>query len=202
LTLSGRLDYFGSSVQKAFSAHSITIRILLEALRTLLLPWYLQVKFVHLFMIAMWSFSTAVAYRNFIVPAFRAWQRDPDNAAAIARRNEFMERFDNGAVLEHIAFPFVLLSGLLLVWLAGWSWQEVNWLSLKLGIVLFIFVPMEIVDYYLSHMGGNKRKIRATGNSSRYEALTQFHWRFFRVSTPLIIVLVPLVFYLAVTKPI
>ena len=32
--------------------------------------------------------------------------------------------------------------------------------------------------------------------------MTRFHWQFFRVSTPLIIVLVPLVFYLAVTKPI
>ncbi len=120
------------------------------------MPWYLQVKFIHLFTVAMWSFSTAVAYRNFIVPAFRAWQREPDNGAAIARRNEFMERFDQGAVLEHVAFPLVLLSGLLMVWLAGWSWQGLNWLSLKLGIVLIIFVPVEIIDYYISHLGGNK----------------------------------------------
>ncbi len=188
MTLSRRVDYFGSSVQRTFAVASITIRILLEELRTLLLPWYLQVKFVHLFMVAMWSFSTAVAYRNFIVPAFRAWQRDPHNATAIARRNEFMERFDKGVVLEHIAFPIVLLSGLLMVWLAGWSWRELNWLSLKLGIVLIIFVPLEIIDYYISHLGGNKKNIRATSNTARYEAMTRFHWQFFRVSTPLIIV--------------
>ena len=120
-------------------------------------------------MVALWAFSTAVAYRNYIVPAFRAWQREPDNPVAIARRNEFMERFDRGAVLEHVAFPFVLLSGLLMVWLAGWSWQDVNWLSLKLGIVLIIFVPVEIVDYYISHMGGTSGKFapRATSRATR-----------------------------------
>jgi hypothetical protein len=166
------------------------------------MPWYLQVKFIHLFMVAMWSFSTAVAYRNYIIPAFRAWLREPDNTAAIARRNEFMERFDRGAILEHIAFPVVLLSGVLMVWLAGWSWREVNWLSVKLGIVLVIFLPVEIIDYYISHLGGNKQKIRATGNMLRHEAMTRFHWQFFQVSTPLIIVFVPLVFYLAVTKPV
>lgn len=149
----------------------------------------------------MWSFSTAVAYRNFIIPAFRAWQRNPDNEQVIARRNAVMERFDQGAVLEHIAFPIVLASGLLMVWLAGWSWQEVNWLSLKLGVVLGIFLPLEIIDYYLSHFGGNKKNIRAAGNMLRYEAMIRFHWQFFRVSTPVIIVFVPLLFYLAVTKP-
>ena len=166
------------------------------------MPWYLQVKFIHLFMVAMWSFSTVVAFRNFIVPAFRAWQRDPENARVVAKRNDCMERFDKGAVLEHFAFPVVLLSGLLMVWLAGWNWQEVNWLSLKLGIIVLVFLPMEIIDFYISHLGGNKRKIRATGNTHRYEAMTRFHWQFFRVTTPLVIVFIPLLFYLAVTKPV
>jgi hypothetical protein len=151
--------------------------------------------------VGLWAFSTAVAYRNYIVPAFRAWQRQPDNAAAIARRNDVMERFDRGVILEHVAFPLVLASGLLMVWLAGWSWREVNWLSLKLGIVFLIFVPMEILDYYLSHFGGNKKNIRLAGDAGRYEAMTRLHWQFFRVSTPLVIVFVPVLFYLAVTKP-
>lgn len=174
----------------------------MEELRSLLLPWYLQIKFIHLLMVAMWSFSTAVAYCYYIIPAFRAWQGNPDNAAALARRNEFMERFDTGAVLEHVAFPLLLLTGLLMVWLADWPWREVNWLGLKLGIVLLIFLPMEVVDYYISHLGGNKRRIRAAGNAQRYEKMIRFHWQFFRVSTPLIVVFVPLVFYLAVAKPV
>ena len=173
----------------------------MEELRTVLMPWYLQVKFVHLFMVAMWSFSTAVAYRNYIIPAFRAWQREPGSADRIARRNDFMERFDKGAVLEHIAFPLVLVTGITMVWLAGWPWLALNWLGLKLLIIGVIFVPMEVVDYYISHGGGNKRKIRQSGDMQRYERMTLFHWRFFKVTTPLVVIFVPLLFLIAVTKP-
>lgn len=38
---------------------------------------------------------------------------------------------------------------------------------------------MEAVDYYISHMGGNKRRIRHSGDMQRYEAMTLFHWGFF-----------------------
>ena len=173
----------------------------MEELRILLQPWYLQIKFLHLLMVAMWSFSTMVAYRNFILPVFLAWQRTPDDAARVAARDRAMERFDNGAIIEHIAFPIVILSGLLLVWVAGWDWHSVNWLSVKLAVILVVFVPMETVDYHLSHFRGNKRKIRLSGDSERYESTIQFHWRFFRITTPLVIVFIPLLFYLAVTKP-
>jgi hypothetical protein len=173
----------------------------LDELRTLLLPWYLQVKFVHLFMVSMWSFSTAVAYRNYILPSFLAWERNPSDEAAIATRDKAMERFDNGVILEHIAFPIALLTGLTLVWLAGWDWQSVNWLSVKLGIIVLIFLPIELLDYHLSHFKGNKRKIRLSGDLQHYEDTIRFHWKFFRVSTPLIVVFIPLLFYLAVTKP-
>lgn len=173
----------------------------MDELRSLLLPWYLQIKFVHLLMVAMWSFSTVVAFRNYLAPAFLAWSKNTEQPELIARRNEAMERFDNGAQLEHFAFPLVLITGLLMVWLAGWSWQQVSWLSLKLGIVLLVFIPIEILDYYLSHFGGNKRRIRAAGNNQRYERMIRIHWKFLRISTPLVLVFIPVLFYLAVTKP-
>lgn len=173
----------------------------LEALRTALIPYYLHVQFLHLLSVAIWSFSTTVAFRNFIIPAFRAWQRDPHNPVCIARRNEFMERFDKGVILEHIAFPVLVITGLMLVWLAGWQWRELNWLTIKLVIIAIVFIPVEIADYYLSHLGGNKKKIRAAGNSERYEVMVMCHWRFLKMTTPLVVFLVPLLFYLAVTKP-
>ena len=173
----------------------------MEDLRIALAQYYLQIKFVHLLMVGLWSFSTVVAYINYVVPAFKAWQRDPQNPKLIARRNDFMERFDRGVTVEHVAFPLLLASGLLMVWIAGWSLTQVSWLTIKLGIVVVIVVPMELVDYYISHFDGNKARIRATGNTQRYEAMMRFHWLFFRVTTPLIVVFVPLLFYLAVTKP-
>lgn len=153
-------------------------------------------------MVAMWSFSTAVAYRNYILPAFHGWLKEPDNEARIARRNDAMERFDRGAVLEHFAFPVVLITGLLMVWTAGWDWQALNWLGVKLLIVAIVFVPMECMDYYISHGGGNKHRIRLTGDTARYERMIRFHWQFFRITTPLVVVLIPLLFYLAVAKPV
>jgi hypothetical protein len=131
----------------------------LEELRSFPLPWYLQIKFFHLLMVAMWSFSTAVAFRDYPAPVFRAWSRNPERHDLVARRDEAIERFDNGAVLEHIAFP-----------------------------------PMEILDYYLSHFGGNKGKIRTACNTQRYEQMILLHWKFLRVSTPLVIVFIPAIF--------
>jgi hypothetical protein len=195
--------YYVCRVRKNTKTHSLKTRqgLSLEELRTLLQPWYLQIKFIHLLMVAMWSFSTAVAYRNFIVPIFRAWQADPGNIAHIANRDEAIERFDRGAILEHVAFPIVLTSGLLMVWLAEWNWHSVNWLTLKLVVILVIFLPMEAVDYHLSHFRGNKRRIRLLGDTQRYESTVRFHWRFFRITTPLVVVFIPLLFYLAITKP-
>lgn len=173
----------------------------MEELRAALAPYYLQIKFVHLLMIAVWSFSTMVAYRNYVYPAFLSWQKRPDDPARIARRNDAMERFDRGVEIEHFAFPMAVLSGLLLVWIAGWPLANLSWLSLKLGILLLIFLPVEIVDYYLSHFGGNKARLRASGDLQRYESMTRFHWRFLRFTTPLVILFIPAIFYLAVTKP-
>lgn len=34
----------------------------MDELRALLQPWYLQIKFIHLLFVMIWSFSTAVAY--------------------------------------------------------------------------------------------------------------------------------------------
>ncbi|MEH6583646.1 MAG: hypothetical protein V7754_17045 [Halioglobus sp.] len=173
----------------------------MEALRQLLLPFYLEVKTAHLLAVGMWSFSTAVAFRDYLVPAFRAWLRTPDDADCIARRNDAMERFDRGAQLEHWAFPLVLITGIMMVWLANWPIQEISWLSAKLALILIIFIPMEIIDYHISHFGGNKTKIKARGGPLEYEKMILWHWQFFRVTTPIVVTLIPLTFYLAVSKP-
>lgn len=169
---------------------------LFEALQT----HYLNIKFLHVISVAMWSFSTAVAYRDYIVPAFKSAGRHPDDPERIARRNWAMERFDKGAILEHVAFPLVLITGAIMFWTGDWSLASWSWFSAKMLIVALIFFPIEVVDYYISHFGGNKAKIRATGNMERYEAMMQFHWLFFRVTAVLIVIFIPLTYYLAITK--
>lgn len=174
----------------------------MEELRVLLTPYYLEVKTLHLLSIAVWSFSTAVAYRDYVLPAFLSWQADRDNREKRARRDWIIERFDRGAQLEHVAFPIAILTGLTLVWLSGWSLVVLNWLTLKVAIMVLVFIPVEFVDYYLSHFGGNKRRIRSQGDGLTHERMVLLHWRFLRLTAPLVIVFVPLLFYLAVVKPV
>lgn len=172
----------------------------MEELRTLLLPWYLQIKFVHLLFVMIWSFSTAVAYSWYVRSAWLGWQHNKDDPQRLERRNWAMEQFDKGAVLEHIAFPIVLITGGTMFWLAGWGTSS-HWLMAKLLLITLIFVPMEIFDYWISHFGGSKEQWRLKGDMKRYEKLMQWHWRFFQITTPLVIIVIPIIIYLAVTKP-
>lgn len=111
-----------------------------------------------------------------------------------------MERFDDGAILEHIAFPMVLASGILLMLIGGWS-PVYGWFALKLVLVVLVFLPIEILDYYLAHFGGNKEKIRLSSNIDQYEPTIRRHWYFLVLSTPIVIVSITFAVYLAITKP-
>jgi len=171
-----------------------------EPVREFLLPYYLHIKAVHLFFVAMWMWSTAAAYAYYLVPVFKAWRRNPQDAGVLAMRDWAIERFDQGATYEHIAFPAILLTGPLLYFVAGWS-TEAGWLALKLLIVLGIFLPIEILDYHLSHFGGSKRNVRRRNDLAAYERAVHRHWLFLILSSPVVMVFIILVVALAVTKP-
>lgn len=173
---------------------------MLDAVRETLYPWYLQIKFLHVFFAMIWAFSTAVAYTYYVKGAFLRWERSPQDPEAVQRRNRAIELFDRGAVLEHVAFPVILITGPLMYWLGPWS-TESSWLMIKLAIVAAIFVPMEIFDYWLSHFGGNKERLRRRNLPDRYERAVRLHWTFLKVSTPLVMLFVPVIVYLAVVKP-
>lgn len=171
-----------------------------------LAPHYTTLKFVHLLFATMWLWSTSVAYINYVVPAVRRWLADPHCPEHIDKRNEALERFDNGVVLEHIAFPIVLLSGLLLLLVGPWGLHN-GWLITKLCLIVLVFIPIEVYDYWLSHFGGNKRRARlASGldarDCPRYEALVRTHIWFLTVTTPVIAVAGVTVVYLATAKPV
>lgn len=172
----------------------------MEAVRQLLLPYYLEIKFVHLFFVMMWSWSTAVAYTWFVKSAFLRWERNPDDPKAKERRDWTLEQFDKGVVMEHIAFPMILLTGPLLYWLGGWQ-LSAHWLALKLILITVIFLPMEAIDYWVSHFGGNKTKLRKAGDQQRFEAIVQWHWKFLKTSTPIVGLFIPAIIFLAVVKP-
>src|SRR3546814_13627256 len=85
--------------------------MIMDALRQWLSPWYLEIKFVHLAAVMALLWSTSVAYVHYLLPAFRAWRRHPDDEGVIALWAWVMDRFDRGALIEPIAFSLVMISG-------------------------------------------------------------------------------------------
>jgi hypothetical protein len=173
---------------------------MLEEIRVALLPFYLTIQFVHVLFMAVWFMSTAVAYTWFVQVAFLQSEKNPDDEELKRRKDWVLKQFDKGVSLEHIAFPLLLLTGILLYWLAAWE-ISLNWLGVKLLIVIFIFVPMEIMDYWLAHFGGNKSYLQKQGDRQRYEKIVRWHWQFLRKSTPIVATFIPVIIFLAVVKP-
>ncbi len=173
---------------------------MLQSAQTFLAEYYLQIKFVHVVFAAMWFWSTSVAYTYYLVPLFRDWLKNPHDPDRVRLRNWAMERFDDGAVLEHIAFPILLITGPMLMIAGGWSPAQ-GWFAMKLVLVVMIFIPVEAMDYYLAHFNLNKARIRATGTPEAYEKAIRLHWWFLVLTTPVVIVSITLIFYLAIVKP-
>jgi len=173
---------------------------MIALLQSILGPYYLFLKLIHLIAVTVWLWSTAVGYAFYLVPVFKAWRRNPEDLEIIALRDWVMERFDHGVIYEHIAFPMVVLTGPLLWITGGWD-LAAGWFLLKLLIVISIFVPMEVCDYYLSHLGGNKQRLRESGDAQRYERGIHRHWWFLLITSAPIVVFGVLVMFLAVTKP-
>lgn len=173
---------------------------MIEAIRETLGPWYVYIKFVHVLAVMIWGWSTMVGFGWYLRPMYIKWLRNPGDEVARERRNWAMEHFDRGVVPEHVAFPIVIVTGLLMFVVGDWH-LGMNWLTFKLALVFGIFVPMEAVDYYLSHFGGNKEKIKKSGDMERYEKMIRVHWKFFIVTTPLVAIFIPTIIFLAIVKP-
>lgn len=171
----------------------------METLRLELLPYYAEIKFLHVSAVMAWIWSTSVAYLHYLVPAFRAWRTHPDDPGVLAMRDWVIDRFDRGAIIEHTAFPIVITTGPLLFWLGAWS-TNATWLTFKLLIVVGIFLPIEVFDYHLSHFAGNKRKALARGGEAERLRKLHQHWWFLLITTPTIIFFTLIVVFLAITK--
>jgi hypothetical protein len=173
----------------------------MEPLRQAILPFFFWIKAVHVISAAIWSFSTAVAFTNYVKPAIARWRRNPDDPEARARLREFMERFDRGVVLEHVAFVSLVATALLMIWIRDVGLLRWSFIPFKFWIGVLVILPMEALDVWLAHLGGNKRGLRNTADDARYEQVMGWHLLFLRVTEPLVIVLIPTFFVIAIVKP-
>ena len=72
---------------------------------------------------------------------------------------------------------------------------------MKLVLIVLVFLPIEIADFYLAHFGGNKERLRRAGDEVAYERAIHLHWWFLITTTPIVIVSITFAFYLAIVKP-
>ncbi len=171
----------------------------MEELRAGLAPWYSYVKAIHVLSAAIWGFSTAVAWAFYLKPALASARRHPDDPTRRARRNELMERFDRGASFEHVALVVLVVTAVLMLWLGRVDLTQWSFITAMLWLGILVILPMEAVDIWLSHMGGSKAHARE--DPERYERLMELHWIFFRITEPLVVILVPTMFVIAIAKP-
>ena len=148
---------------------------MIEELRAAIGPYYLYIKAVHVVSAAIWGFSTAVAWSFYVKPVVAASRRRPESQSLHLRRNDFMERFERGAWLEHVAFLLLVLTAALLLWIGQVDLTRWSFITLLLWLGILVILPMEVLDIHLSHMGGNKRHLRAAGDAERYERMLERH---------------------------
>jgi hypothetical protein len=80
------------------------------------------------------------------IAAARARGSDQDRELVLRRRLSVVL----GA--EHLAFVCVLVSGALLMREHGWRLDHPRWLTLKLGVVGFLLVPLEGMHAFIAHV--------------------------------------------------
>ena len=166
-----------------------------------LVPYYLYFKFFHIFFVLMWAMSAVGAYIFYLRSTIYEFEKRPEDKELERRLVWAYEQFDKTVILEHIAFPAVLISGLLMYFGSGWSLDQ-QWMLVKLAIVFGFFLPLEILDIWISHVLGPRVSKNRNTDQLGWDRGRALHWTFLKVSSPMIRITVPTVVFLAVVKPV
>ena len=106
-------------------------------------------------------------------------------------------------VLEHVAFLLLLITGVLLMREHGWGLTRARWLTLKLGLVAFLVVPLEGMHAFIAH-GFIARGLRQTSNPPLAKDLARglgVEEMLRALAIPLFGIGLPLLVWLSVKKP-
>jgi uncharacterized membrane protein len=120
-----------------------------------LMVYYPYIKFIHLFSVMIWGMSAVGAYVYYFRTTLSEVKKDSQNMELQQGLIWAYEQFDKTVVLEHIAFPVALIIGLLMFVMAGWTTDN-SWILVNLVIVVGFFIPLEVLDVWISHVLGPK----------------------------------------------
>ncbi len=143
------------------------------------------------------AFLWLAAATSYPVLVLRARRRGPAAELVARRRLQSLIAFQAGS------FALVLLSGYALMRAHGWSLAYPRWLALKIGLVLFLFLPIEA---FLAYVGAAwiRPGLHAASSSALPKELTRgasMQEMVWAIAVPLAGLALPLVLWLSLTRP-
>lgn len=154
---------------------------------------YEAVKFFHIVFLVLWLGPATGAY-------WIVLRMGKQNSSDITLRLE--KFFEEMLLVEHFAFFGLLATGL-------WLWHKIQiplhdlrWLEWKMLPVALVFV-IEIFDIWLSHLYFRRRVLNNSQHSPKnLQDFLKIRKIFYRITVPLLFVLIPVIMALAVFRPV
>jgi len=112
-------------------------------------------------------------------------------------------RLSGSLVVEHAALAVALLAGFGLMGLRGWGLGYARWLAVKIGLAVFLFIPLEAMHAWVCH-GWIARGLRETPQPPFSKDLARgigMDDMIRALALPLLGVGIPLTVWLAVAHP-
>ena len=105
--------------------------------------------------------------------------------------------------VEHAGFALALLAGLALLEARGWGPGRARWLGLKLGLTLFLVVPLEAMHAWVCHVwiARGLRQTRVPPFSKDLARGIGMDDMIRALAAPLLGIGVPLIVWLSLRKP-
>ena len=161
---------------------------------------FYYIKFIHVFFAFLWGMAVPPAFMVYVGRAIRDYRADPTNAELERRMWWSWDQIDKLIVVEHVAWPVLLITGPLLFLASGWTLGS-TWIILKLAIIIIIYIPMEAYDIWFSHYYAAYAEARKEEDPEGYKKMRADQIKFFKIVSPIVRITIPLLWFLAIVKP-
>lgn len=175
-------------------------RIAMDMIQHFSIEHFVGIKAVHILAATLWAFATAGPMLFYVMPAMADISSDPENPELERRGNWVLEQFDRTVILEHVSFVVILFTGALL-YSTGIAGLRDGWFLAKMSIVIGFFIPLEIYDIWLSHFKAPRMTRTKDADPIAYAAFRKFYYKYLKFLGIPILLTVPTVLILALTKP-
>jgi len=172
----------------------------MSLLADIFIDYFLYIKFIHIFFAFLWVLIVPPATSVFLKSAMMDQLADPDNEELNRRVWWVWDQLDKLIILEHIAWPVLIITGPILLACTGWP-VDTPWLAAKLAIIIVIYVPMEIYDIWFSHFYCPRAQANRASDPEGYKRMREEQLSFFRKVSLLVRITIPLLWFLAIVKP-